>query len=129
MLCENCPILEAYEAGCEKAYEEHCGEAHIVTPKASRNGTRRTGQKYRRRMDALKKAEELRNIELGKGRSWARYDYVDGEWVRVGNFAKHPKHSKVRKLMKRNTNKAVRRQPETYKGGHYRKIHDRWIYD
>lgn len=136
--CEECFFLKDYErryhiqalpaygfAQDEPDADSSPNNTHVVKPKGRRN----TGARYRRRMDAKKKAEELRNIDLGKGRSWASYDYVDGTWVRVGNFAKHPKHSNIKKLMKRNTNKAVRRNPETYKGNQYRKVHDRWAYD
>lgn len=128
MWCEGCPILEGYEGRVDMS--DYCDDAfseEVSSPKAK--GIRKTGAKYRRRMDAKKKADELRKIDLGKGRSWTEYDYVDGRFVRTGRFAKHPKHSNIRRLMKRNTNKATRRNPSVNKGNHYRKIHDRWIYD
>lgn len=121
MRCENYSILEGFEYEFECC--DCCEDAYVQNTK----GVRKTGRRYRRRMDAIKKAEELKNIKLGKGHSWASYGYVDGECVRVGNFAKHPKHSIAWKCLKRSSNKAVRRHPpETCKGNQYKRVPFKW---
>ena len=50
------------------------------------------------------------------------YTQVDGEYTPLGNYVKFPKHSKMQKYLKRQSNSMVRRSDLTYNGNSYRKM-------
>ena len=150
--CGECPIVEDYERRCQSAEEGgfepqfeycscdkvqykfyqggHCEDAYfeeIQEPETK--GSRKTGLRYRRRMNVKKRDELIKNVELGKTRAWIEHSYVDGEWKQTGKFVKHPKNSNKRKFMKKSMNRAVRRNPETFKGNQHRKLLGIWYWE
>lgn len=85
---------------------------------------------YRRRVKC-RKERRLRNIiSRGSGYSphigYITLDKVDGKWIYVGKYIKHPKNSNAQRFLKRRTNRAARRCDLPLKGNSYRKCKEYW---
>ena len=152
-ICDECPMIWGIErqidlsdkygtefkleyCGCDKTGDGKfyvygfCEDAFIERPTAIAKGKRRTGRAYRRYQRKLKDARR-KDIIRGAGYNptvgYIEYDYVDGVWMEVGNHIKYPRNSNAQRLLKRLSNKQVRKYTGIIpKGNSYRKIFDYW---
>lgn len=100
-----------------------------------KDGTRKTGIAYRRKMKIKHREQIRKNTCYGDNRSWCGYKaaYVDwifdnGDWHPSGKYVKYPKNSKGKQFWKRHSNRIVRRNKDVYHGKQYRKVCDYHIY-
>lgn len=82
----------------------------------------------RRAATAKRQKRERWNAQLGRYNPAAGYmgwKKVNGEWVQ-DDHVKYPKNSKKQRYWKRQSNKAIRRSGDVFRGNQYRKCLDYW---
>lgn len=144
---DECPICEGWEHRADFAREygcnpqfEHCGcdktefkfymggycsDALVMTPKARKNGARRTGRAYRRQQTKRKNAMA---IELA-----STYGYAASGWVVGENGREHlilKRKCEKQKFFKKHANRVNRRRktlPTGQRGAYKREFDYRWM--
>lgn len=117
--CDECcccdESCDEFLAEDEESVEQIGGKR--VAGRAFRRKMRRKNiQKYRDRHGFMKGVYKVPS---------ANYEYVNGEYVMVGNHVNYPKDSNVKVFFKRVSNKRVRRYKGVLpKGNGYRKVFD-----
>jgi hypothetical protein len=150
--CDECPICEDLErrlelaekygefqydyCGCDKTVESKFlynggGCSDWLKPKEapSRDGKRKTGRAYRRKMTRQKFEKKKKIGTYVHHACWVDWDEVDGEWVPVGKYIKYPNDSEARSYFKKYSNRKVRRTRHddiSMKGNGYRRQFDYW---
>lgn len=148
--CDECPICEDIErrilfAGkyslepqleycyCDKVGAKfyvggQCSDAEISSEEEPRNGARKTGRAYRRRMNYLKKKRLMEIVKSGYNYSfYTNWEYTDGSFHRLYDYIRYPQNSNRKRFLKKYSNRKVRRaQGESMKGNQYRKVFDYW---
>ena len=84
---------------------------------------------YRRSMKN-KKDKRLRQIIYRKGYcpnvGWIEYNLINGRWTETGKYIKPSSGSRKQKVLKRHSNKIVRKSAFSNKGNGYRKLCEYW---
>lgn len=150
--CDECPICEGLEhrlelaekygefqydyCGCDKTVESKilyngvgCSDWMRFKETPTRSGKRKSGRSYRRKMavQKFKKKKEIGTYIFHA--CWVDWDVVDGKWMPIGKYIKHPSNSEMRSYFKKYSNKKVRKAKYddiSSKGNGYRKLFDYW---
>ena len=105
-------------------------DAEQRTFNTKRKDTKRENARAYRRHMRVTKDKRLRAIICSCGyipnAGWIRHDFVDGEYVCVGNYIKYPKNSNAQRFLKRYSNRIVRKSPVPRNGSGYKKLFDYW---